>query len=73
MTVDEETMLVINAGIMNARAPKNIRWVPQPDITAHELSLALIPLLQGFRHPGFDVEDTIANLPEGARRHFEVT
>jgi hypothetical protein len=76
MTVySNEEIIALAKGIDNARAPKNVRWEPKPDITAYELSLALIPLLQGM-NAGINrvfVEDTIANLPEGARRHFEVT
>lgn len=68
-----EDFIILNGVTAPIRTPKNVSWQPQPDITAHELSLALIPLLMGFSRPGIHVEDTIANLPENARRHFVIT
>lgn len=57
------------------RQPKSIRWVPQADITAHELALALSALLQCVSSRGWAiiyVEDMIAALPANVQRHFEV-
>ena len=55
------------------RIPKQVDWLPQPDITAHELALAVPSLFalatrQSWTYP----EDTIAALPENVRRHFRI-
>ena len=41
---------------------KHYEWLPQEDITAHELSLCISAF--------FTLPHNIENLPEGARRHF---
>jgi len=50
-------------------------WVPQPDITAYELALAMTTLLAWGVHArqGTLVLMTIEGLPENVRRHFTVS
>jgi hypothetical protein len=52
------------------KQPKLYLWKPEPDIDAYELSRAIevmfAAMLQGDCDVAYD------NLPEGAKRHFEV-
>lgn len=48
--------------------PRNFEWMPQDDITAHELALCvgvLILAMHGFCGDAYD------QLPENAKRHFK--
>ena len=49
-------------------------WVPQPDITAYELALAMTTLLAwGVHARQGTLVLTIEGLPENVRRHFTVS
>jgi hypothetical protein len=46
------------------------KWKPKEDITAHELALCT-PILVGFDNI-YSIDALIDDLPDNARRHFEV-
>ncbi len=54
-----------------ARSPRPVRWHPQPDITAHELALAMPALLMLARVSScIAIEEQVEALPKEVRRHF---
>ena len=58
------------SGLVQIRVPKSVVWRPLPDITAFELAQAL-PVLFSQGRISYQ-EDTIAAMPLGVQRHFEV-
>jgi hypothetical protein len=62
---DDEPYFLANAIL----PPKQYRWAPKEDITAHELALCM-PVLMSIGNYG--IEYFIDALPDNARRHFEV-
>ena len=47
-----------------------IEWSPQPDITLHELALALPILIWAAGYTSIQRQAAIAALPPNVRRHF---
>jgi hypothetical protein len=52
------------------KQPKLYLWKPEPDINAYELARALEVMFAGMMQGDCDV--AFDNLPDGAKRHFEV-
>ena len=72
---DGEPTLTFTPGITPAiRMPKQIDWLPHPDITTYELALAVPALFAVAHNAGWNyhAEDMIAGLPENVRRHFRI-
>ena len=61
---------------IDMRMPKRVQFVPQQDITAYELALA-VKVIFGFvlgNGPKIEsIRDAFEKLPPEAKRHFKVT
>lgn len=67
-------MIEYHYNLIMPKKPKEYRWQPKEDVTAYELALCITILICVTADKGrtYDYEKAIQELPESARRHFEV-
>lgn len=73
MTEKNFSQELYDARAASIAQPRPVRWTPQPDITAHELALAM-PVLFVLYATGLDYahEPYVETLPPNVRRHFTI-